>query len=274
MPTNHTKIPLSVAVITKNEEKRLSACLDAVKWADEILILDDNSSDRTLEIAKRYGAKCFERTMDIEGRHRNFIYAKAKNEWVLSLDADEHVTHALASEIKNIIHENSEAFSAYSMPMRIFIGKRWIKGAGYYPSFRLKLFRRDKFKYEETQVHPRVFLEGKCGRLKGELMHYSFRDFSHFLIKFNRETDLEAEKWFDDKRRMNFGIALFKATDRFFRAYIRKKGYRDGFLGFIMSCFSSWYQLVTYAKLWERKKKEKNHVQKANDMEFAAPDGR
>ena len=247
------KVKLTVAVMAKNEEKRLPSCLDTVRWADEIVILDDESTDGTVRVAESYGARCVKRKMDIEGRHRNFLYALATNEWVLSLDADEQVTPELAAEIQNIVRANDAAYAGYSIPMRIFIGKRWIQGAGYYPSARLKLFRRDKFKYEEAGVHPRVFLDGKCGRLQGELLHYSFRDFSHFMAKFNRETDLEAQKWVQDGRRMSFGRAFYKATDRFFRAYITKKGYRDGFLGFIFSCFSSWYQLLTYAKYWEIK---------------------
>ena len=253
---NLKKTSLTVAIITKNEEKRLPACLKTVEWADEILILDDDSNDRTIQVAESFGAKCLKRKMDIEGRHRNFLYAQATHEWVLSLDADEHVTPELANKITEIVKQNDSAFSGYSIPMRIFIGDRWIRGAGYYPSARLKLFRKEKFKYEEAKVHPRVFLDGKCGHLKEEIYHYSFKDFSNFLSKFNRETDLEAEKWVLDKRKMSFGLAFYKSTDRFFRAYLTKKGYRDGFLGFILSCFSSWYQLVTYAKYWEIKQKE------------------
>ncbi len=253
---NQKRAPLTVAIITKNEEKRLSACLKTVEWAGEILILDDESEDRTIQVAESFGARCLKRKMDVEGKHRNFLYGQAKQEWILSLDADEHVTPELARKITEIVEQNNPAFSGYSIPMRIFIGDRWIRGAGYYPSARLKLFRKGKFKYEEAGVHPRVFLDGKCGHLKEEIYHYSFRDFSHFLSKFNRETDLEAEKWILDKRTMNFGLAFYKSVDRFFRAYLLKGGYRDGFLGLILSCFSSWYQLVTYAKYWEIKQKE------------------
>lgn len=254
------QVPLTVAVMAKNEEKHLPSCLETVRWADEILVLDDESSDRTVRVAESYGARCLRRKMDVEGRHRNFLYQQARNGWVLSLDADEHVTPELAIEIENLVKQNNPEFAGYAIPMRIFMGERWIRGAGYYPSARLKLFRRDKFRYEETGVHPRVFLDGKCGRLNEHILHYSFRDWSHFITKFNRETDLEAGKWIDDKRPMSLGRILYKATDRFFRAFLMKKGCRDGFFGFILSCFSSWYQLVTYAKYCEIKqnKKKKN----------------
>ncbi len=252
MTANH--VPLTIAIITKNEEKRIASCLQTAAWANEILILDDESTDKTVEIAKSMGARCLKRKMDVEGKHRNFLYSQAKNEWVLSLDADEHVTPELQKEIGEVVSANDPGFSGYSVPMRIFMGSRWIHGAGYYPSPRLKLFRRDKFRYEETGVHPRVFLDGKCGRLKSEILHYSFRDWSHFIEKFNRETDLEAAKWIQDKRKMSFALAFYKACDRFLRAYIGKKGYQDGYMGFLLSCFSSWYQLVTFAKYYDLKK--------------------
>ena len=250
------KAPVTIAIITKNEEKRLPSCLETVTWADEVLVLDDESTDQTVAVAKRYGARCFSRKMDVEGKHRNFVYQQAKHKWVLSLDADEHVTPELAREIIEKVNLNDPQFSGYAIPMRIFIGTLWIRRAGYYPSARLKLFRRDKFHYEEAAVHPRVFLDGKCGQIRGEILHYSFRDVSHFMAKFNRETDLEAQKWVEDKRKMNLGLALYKACDRFFRAYLMKKGYQDGFAGFIFSCFASWYQLLTYAKYWEIKQKK------------------
>lgn len=251
------KTPITIAIMAKNEEKRIRPCLESVKWADEVLVLDDESTDATAQIAESYGARVIKRKLDIEGRHRNFLYSHAKNEWVLSLDADEHVTPELAKEITDTLQSAKDQFAGYAIPMKNFIGTRWIKTAGYYPSARLKMYKRDKFKYEESGVHPRAFLDGPCGRLNEHILHYSFRDFSHFITKFNRETDLEAEKWIQDKRKMSFGLALFKATDRFFRAFLTKKGYKDGFLGFILSCFSSWYQLVTYAKYWEMKQKNR-----------------
>jgi len=247
------KVPVSVCIIAKNEERRLPECLQSVQWADEVVVLDDESTDKTIEIAKNYHAKVFSRKMDNEGRHRNYAYSLAKNDWALSLDADERVTPELAEEIKKMLR-STNGYSAFSIPIRTYIGKRWVLGAGYYPAPKVRLFQKDKFKYEEAGVHPRIFLEGKCGNMKSDIIHYSCRDFSDWLSKFNRETTLEAEKWVKDGRKVTFPKILRKMIDRFIKFYFLRDGWRDGFQGFIMSYFHSLYQLITYAKYWEMKK--------------------
>lgn len=245
---------LSVVVITKNEECNLRGCLESVKWAKEIIIVDGNSSDQTVEIAKKYTGKISTREMDIEGRHRNFAYAQATGEWILSLDADERVSPELALELQEIVRKNDPAFSGYAIPIKTFIGKRWIKAAGYYPARKLRLHRKGKFRYEESGVHPRAFLDGKERPLKSDILHYGFRDFSHFIEKLNNQTTLEAQKWISDNRRVKTPKIIYKSFDRFMRNYIGKKGYTDGFQGFIMSVFHGLYQLFTYAKYLELKR--------------------
>ncbi len=249
---NH-KFPLTVAIIAKNEEKRLEECLASVAWADEIIVLDDMSTDRTVEIARKYTDKIFQRAMDIEGRQRNYAYSKAAHEWVFSIDADERVTPELRDEIQKVLSANPNPHQAYAIPIKTFLGNRWIKGGGYYPARKLRIFKKDKFRYEEAKVHPRVFLEGTCGELQGDILHYSWRNLSDFLAKFNRETSLEAEKWILDGRKANFPNMLRKFVDRFLKNYFLKKGWSDGFIGFLMSFFHSLYQLISYAKYYEIK---------------------
>jgi glycosyltransferase involved in cell wall biosynthesis len=251
------KVPLSVVVITKNEEKRLEACLDSVLWAAEIVIVDDNSTDKTVEIAKRYTSRIFVRQMDYEGLHRNYAYSQATQPWVLSLDADERVTPELAEDIRNIVVPNSAGHVCYAMPMRIYLGKEWIRGAGYYPSARAKIFKKGEFRYEDhAKVHPRAFYKGTCGLLKGELLHYSFRDIEDFLRKFNRETTFEAEKWVRDGRKITLPNVLRKTVDRFWKNYLIKGGWRAGFLGYLMCVFHSLYQVISYAKYRELKARD------------------
>jgi len=252
------KLPISVVVIVKNEEKNLPGCLESVQWAREIIVVDDESVDETVRIAQKYTNKIIRRKMDIEGKHRNFAYAQAGQNWVLSLDADERVSPELASEIKLAISNNRDPnVTGYSIPIKTYIGKRWIKGAGYYPASKLRLHRKGTFRYEETGVHPRAFLDGKERTLKWNIIHYGYRDMSHFITKLNNQTTLEAEKWFSDGRKVNLPRILYKMTDRFFRHYIGKGGYSDGFLGFFMSICHSLYQLFTYAKYWEIKRTKK-----------------
>ena len=164
------KIPLSLVVITKNEEENIETCLkSAYNWADEIVIVDDESTDQTVALAEKYADKIYHRRMDNEGSHRNWAYTQAKNEWVLSLDADEYVTEELKEEISQAIKD--PRFHAYSIPLRNFIGSYWVQYSGWYPAGKLRLFMKSRFKYEEVEVHPRVFLEGETGHLTKDIVH-------------------------------------------------------------------------------------------------------
>ena len=179
-----SKIPVSVVIIVKNEEKRIGACLESVKWADDIVIVDDMSTDRTVEIARSCTDRIFQRKMDIEGIHRNYAYSQAKNKWVLSLDADELVSPELKEEIIRVVTEDTEHV-VFAVPLRNYIGGYWVRWGGWYPAYKDRLFRKERFKYEEVGVHPRVIYEGKCGRLKGDIIHYSYADFTELVDSLN-----------------------------------------------------------------------------------------
>lgn len=250
-----SKIALSAVIITKDEEANIKDCLESVKWADEIVIVDDNSADRTVEIAQNYTDRISQKKMDIEGRHRNWAYAQARNSWVLSLDADERVTAELKEEIVEAI-SNSGKFRGFAIPRRNYIGNYWVKYGGWYPSAQLKLFRKEDFRWEEVEVHPRAFLNGACGKLENDLIHYSYKDFEDFVNKMNKQTTFEAIKWVKDKRRMGLGRALWRTYDRFMRTFLRKKAYKDGFMGFMLSVFAGLYQILSYAKYRELKSKK------------------
>jgi len=241
---------LSVVVLTKNEEKRIAKCLDSVKWADEIIVADDESSDGTLEIVKRYTDKIFVKKMDIEGKHRNWAYSQAKNTWVLSLDADEIVTPELKDEIQKVLSVDPKE-NGFTIPRRNYIGDYWVKYGGWYPSPQLKLFRKDKFRYEEVSVHPRAFMDDPCGHLKGDIIHYSYRSLEDFLSKLNNQTTREAEKWFNQNKPMRLGRFIWRSIDRFFRSYLGKKGHKDGFMGFVVAYYASLYQFISYLKYRE-----------------------
>lgn len=251
------KTPVSVVIIAKNEEKRLEECLKSAAWAEEIVVLDDMSTDRTVEIARRYTDKIFQRAMDIEGRHRNHAYSLATQPWVLSLDADERVTPELAKEIHAETAKTGNPHVVYAIPIKTFIGDEWIEGAGYYPASKARLFRKGQFRYEEARVHPRVIYEGSCGQMKGDILHYSSATLDQWIGKFNRETTLEADKWVKDGRKVSLAKTLRKTVDRFLKNYFLKKGWKTGFMGFLMSVFHGLYQLLTYAKYREMKRSQK-----------------
>ena len=256
------RVPVSVVILTKNEEENITDCIGSVAgWADEVIVVDDESTDKTREIAEKLGAKVLVRKMDIEGRQRNWAYQQAKNEWVLSLDADERVTEKLRGEIATVLSKQLE-YNAFTIPRRNHIGNYWIRWGGQYPASQIKLFRKSKFKWEEAEVHPRAFLDGGCGHLSSDLLHYTYRDWGDFLKKLNRQTTLEALKWYKlslkdpEKARykMNLIHTLWRMLDRFIRTFFVKKGYRDGFIGFMVAYFSSLYQILSYAKYRELKK--------------------
>lgn len=254
MPTEK-KLPVAVVVIAKNEERRIADCLKSVSWAGEIIVVDDESIDRTAELACGLGARVYRRTMDIEGRQRNFGFEQAAQPWILSLDADERVTPQLAREIQEVLktHEKSPGVVGFAIPIKTFIGSRWVRGAGYYPARKARLFRKGRFRYEEAGVHPRALYEGRIIELQGDILHYSCRDLGEFIRKFDRETTLEAEKWLLDRRKISFLKALRKTLDRFLKNYFLKGGWRDGGMGFVMSLFHGFYQLIGYAKYRERR---------------------
>jgi len=250
-------ISLSVVVLTKNEESNIAECLESAKWVDEVIIVDDQSTDKTIEIAKRYTDKIFIKKMDIEGRHRNWAYALARNTWVLSLDADERVTVELKREIEDVISKET-IYNGFTIPRRNFIGNYWVKYGGWYPSPQLRLFKKDKFKYEEVSVHPRAFMDEPCGHLKKDLIHYSYKNLEDFLYKLNNQTTREAQKWFEHKKPMRLGRFLWRTMDRFIRTYIGRKGYKDGFFGFIVAFNAGLYQFISYLKYHEIVLKRRN----------------
>lgn len=251
------KIPLSVVVVTHNEEKNIEECLGSVAgWVDDIVVVDDYSTDKTLDIVKRYTNNIFQRKWDKkEGAHRNFAYSKAKNDYVLSLDADERVTAQLRDELIEIFREGPQ-YVGYNIPHRNYLGTYWLRYGEWYPNAKLKLFKKDEFRYEEdAEYHPRAFLKGKRKTLKNDLIHYNYPNFHSLFTKLNHQTDFEAHKWIRDGRKMSLARCFRKIMTRFFKFYIIRKGFLDGFAGFFMALYSGMYQFWTYGKYWEIKKK-------------------
>ena len=244
-------------MIAKNEEENIEECLASVYgWADEIIVVDDESTDRTVELAQAYADKIFRRKMENEGKHRNWAYAQARNEWVLSLDADEYVTEALKKEIAEILPKTD--VQSFSMPLKTEIWKYWVQHSGWYPAHKLRMFMKSKQKYEETGVHPKTMYKIPTAKLNGDIVHKGYPDFEHFLASLNRQTTLEARKWIQTGRHMSLGKAVWRTFDRFPRSFIGKKGYKDGFIGFMIAFFASLYQIMSYAKYWQMNEESKD----------------
>jgi glycosyltransferase involved in cell wall biosynthesis len=252
------KLAISVVIITRNVAHNLVDCLESVKWADEVVVVDNHSADNTLDIAKTYKCSIYHDTWDMEGSIRNRAYQRAKNQWVLTLDPDERVSPELHKQIEEFLTNGTE-YAAYSVAMKsIFGGKYWIRHGGWYPASRIKIFKKDKFQYEDAEIHPRAFLaQGeKEGRLSGDIIHYCYSDFANVVDKMNVQSTLEAKKWLRDKRKMSLNIALIRVFSRFFKMYVQKAGFKDGIIGFMMAWQWATYQLLSYVKYWQMKNME------------------
>ena len=166
------------------------------------------------------------------------------------------MTPELREELKTLLEQGFE-YNGYNIPHRNYMGERWIMHGGWYPNKKLKLFKKSLFRYAEEEYHPPAIMEGERKDLNGEIVHLAYKDISDMLLKINHQTNFEAKKWLRDKRKMSLPRALRKASDRFFKAYVLKKGFKDGFLGFMLAFLGGFYQLLSYSKYMELKNNEK-----------------
>jgi len=247
---------LSVGIITKNSERKLREVLESVKAiADEIVILDSGSTDETVSIAEEFGAKVFYREFDNFVNQKNYLLTLCKGEWVLFIDDDEVVSEELALSIKKAV--SSREFSGfYVNVMTNYLG-RWIKHA-WYPDWHLRLAKRDKAEWIGEGVHEKLKVRGKTGYLKGNLLHYSYPSVSYHLKKIDLYTSLFAKHSFKIGKRFSYLKLLLSPTFSFIRRFFLKRGFLDGFEGFVLSVMASYYTFLKYLKLWELEKNEKN----------------
>ncbi|MDE3056892.1 MAG: glycosyltransferase family 2 protein [Bacteroidota bacterium] len=242
---------LSVIVITENEERNIERCLDSVRWASEIIVVDAFSRDRTVEICTRFGAKVIQHAWCGYAAQKQFALDHAANEWVLSLDADEEITVELRDFIEKILSA-SGAYDGYEINRQsFFLGSRARYG-GWFPDYQLRLFRREKTKIIRRSVHEGFSVEGRVGRAEGVVNHYTYHSIQHYLHKMNEYTSLEVlNKLLRKKRRVLWLDFITHPFSVFVRMFILLRGYHDGFRGFLLAFYSSLYNLLIYAKCWE-----------------------
>jgi len=246
---------LSVIVLTLNEERNIADCLESVRWADEVILIDSGSTDKTVAIARRYTANIQTIVWQGYGAARNYGVAQARGDWILWLDADERVMPELAEEIREIVRKDDPEVAGYSVARRAFFLGRWIKHCGWYPSRVTRLFRRRKGKFSETRVHERLVVDGPVVETRHDLIHYTDPDLNHYFAKFNKYTSLAAEDLRAQGRRFSVVDLLIRPPFIFVKMYILRAGFLDGIQGFILSVLSSAYVFTKYAKLWESQNK-------------------
>ena len=250
---------ISVAIATFNEEENIGKCLKSVAdWVDEIIVVDGKSIDKSVEIAKKYKAKVIiTDNPPIFHLNKQKAIDACSSEWILQLDADEVVTDELKDEITLTINLNpttdkSQPINGYWIPRKNFFLGKFLSKGGQYPDYSLRLYKRGKGRLPCKSVHEQTEVEGKVAYLKNPLLHYSYPDFSHYLLHFRRYTDIFAEELREQNMKIDLlqtiNYLFIKPISWFLKTYLRHKGFVDGFAGFVFSFFSALRFPVAYLK--------------------------
>jgi glycosyltransferase involved in cell wall biosynthesis len=247
----HDRPLISAFIICMNEERQIRRCLESIKWCDEIIVIDSGSTDATLSICREYTDKIFERAWPGFIEQKRFGLEKCKGEWVLNLDADEVVTPELEKEIKDTIRGEHPANGYHLLRVVFYLGKFWRKG-GWYPEYRLRLCRRSATTWGGEDPHEKAIVDGLTARLKGELQHYTYHDISNQIRTLNSFASASAETMWRKGERANIFRILGNPAARFVKFYLLRKGFLEGFSGFVVAIIESFYVFLKYIKLWEK----------------------
>ncbi|MEI6244065.1 MAG: glycosyltransferase family 2 protein [Acidobacteriota bacterium] len=239
---------VSAIVITLNEATHIEACLASVAWADERLVVDCGSTDDTVAIATRSGARVITHEWLGYSAQKNFAASQAAHDWIVSVDADERVTPELAEEMKAALAAPGDT-AGFRVPRITFHLGRWIRCTDWYPDYQLRLYDRRRAKWNGRKVHESVTADGPVGQLTQDLEHYAYRDIAHHLDTINRYTTLAALHMHEQGRRTGIGELLLHPPAAFLRNYILRRGFTAGTAGLIISTMNSYYVFLKFAKL-------------------------
>ncbi len=254
---------ISAVLIVRNEEKNIERCLKSINWVDEIIVVDQASTDRTVELAKKYTDKVYiTENKLICNPDREFGISKATNEWILLIEADEVVDENLKKEIITVTEENK--YDIFFIPVKTFFVNRWIKTCGWWPSYIPRLFKKGAIKFQSTIHTNGELLSKNVEYLKNPILHYSYNSLDDWIEKFKRYTTVLAKEYHERKMKVNFKNTIKELVVRPIYFFILKffilKGYKDGWRGFFISLSSALTIIVSYFKLIELYEKEKNSL--------------
>jgi glycosyltransferase involved in cell wall biosynthesis len=241
---------LSVTVITLNEETRLRRCLESVAWADEIVVVDAESRDKTVQIAREFTDRVVSRPWPGFAAQKNFALDQTSGAWILSLDADEEAVPELRDEIRGII-DGVGACDGYAVRRRNVFLDRWMRHGGLYPDWQVRLVRRGRGRFIERAVHESVRIDGPVGRLRGHLVHRSYDGVSDFVERANRYSSLAAAQLVRDGRGARAIDMLLRPLGRFVSMYVWRRGFLDGRRGLLLATLYAYYVFMRSAKAWE-----------------------
>jgi glycosyltransferase involved in cell wall biosynthesis len=241
---------VTVTVITRNEAANIAAALASVAWADEVVVVDAESTDETVGIARAAGARVEIRAWPGYSDQKNYAASIAANDWILSLDADERVTPALADEIRALLAAEPPR-RGYRVPRISHYLGRWIRGTDWYPDFQLRLYDRRAGRWNGRVVHESVALDGEPGLLSSDLQHHPYRDISHHLATIDRYTTLAAGQMRGAGKVPSIAAVALHPPFAFLRNYVLRGGFRNGSAGFTVSVLNSYYVFLKLAKARE-----------------------
>lgn len=246
---------LSVVISAFNEEKNIEDCLKSVTFAKEIILIDNESTDNTVGIAKKYTDKIFSLPNNLMlNINKNAGFTKATGEWILNLDADERVTPELKEEITNVLGESRSKINGYSIPRKNIIFGKWIQHGLWWPDYQLRLFKKEKGKFPEVNVHEYVVVDGETEKLTHPLVHYNYKSVYQFLEKANHiYSGNEAEILVKSGRSLNWQDAISMPVNDFLKTFFSQEGYKDGLHGLVLSLLQAFYAEIVFAKVWEKR---------------------
>ncbi|MBU1000121.1 glycosyltransferase family 2 protein [Patescibacteria group bacterium] len=246
---------LSVVIITKNEENRIKACLESVKWADEIIVVDNGSGDNTLNIARQYTEKIFEVNLQDFSSIRNLAIKKTSGDWVFFVDADERVLEPLKKEIETVITLSD--YSAYAISRKNIIFGQEVKHGPFWPDWVVRLFKKDNFEEWVGQVHEYPKFKGDLGYSKNSLLHLTHRNIDQIVLKSLEWSKIDAKLRFDLKHPKMSGWRFLRIfVTEIFNQSILRKGFFNGTVGVMDSMLQAFSLYITYVRLWQLQQSE------------------
>ncbi len=246
---------ISILIPAFNSEKTIRNTLESVKWADEILVCDSWSTDRTLEIAREYGARVIQHEYINSALQKNWAIPQCAHEWVLIVDTDEVVEDELKKEIQSVLRKPDPGTDGYWIPRKNFIYGKWMRHGGIYPDLQLRFFRRDKGLYETREVHAHLKVSGRAGRFNGHFLHEGFKDFKTWTLKLDRYVRYETDELIKQNKKFRLSRVTVYPVLVFARSYFWQRGFLEGYRGFLLAVLDAFYYYATYARLYERQKK-------------------
>lgn len=247
---------LSVLLVTYNEESTVREAIESVRWADEIVVVDSYSTDRTVEICRELGCRIFQRPWPGFREQKNFALEQCQGEWVLNLDADERVSPELKGAIQAAL-QDPKGCAGFEIKRHTWFLGGWIDHSGWYPNdVVLRLFQKDKGRWGGYEPHASVKVEGRVAKLEGDLYHYPYRDLAHHLEKLNRYSTSRAKALLEQGRKCGVADLALRPVADMLKKLILKQGYRDGMRGLIVAFLTAFSVFLKYAKVWEARQLE------------------